>query len=169
VVAETFRLTPSESVTVRRSEPEVLEVEATYGPGGSPPPSHFHPAQDEHFEVLEGALRVRAGDVEQVLRAGAEIDIARGTSHQMWNAEDAPARVRWETRPRGRTEDWFRGIDAAQPEGGGSPGPLAQAVMLSEYDDTFRLAVGPEILVRGAVSGLGLVRRLLGRRPEPAR
>ena len=34
--------------------------------GGSPPPAHFHPAQDEHFEVLAG-LTVRAGGEERIL------------------------------------------------------------------------------------------------------
>jgi len=40
-MTETYSLTPSESVTVRSHRPELLEVEATYGPGGSPPPA-FH-------------------------------------------------------------------------------------------------------------------------------
>ena len=45
----TLKIGPTESVTVRESTPELLELEATWGPGGSPPPKHFHPAQDEHF------------------------------------------------------------------------------------------------------------------------
>ena len=162
---ETLRLTPTESVTIRRSKSDLLEVEAVYGPGGKPPPRHFHPSQDEHFEVLEGAVRVRAGEEEGLLAAGETIDIPRGTPHQIWNPENAPARVRWETRPRGRTEEWFRGVDAAQPEGEGKPDPLALAAMLDAYDDTFRLAVGPAVISRGAVRGLGLIARLLGRRP----
>ena len=54
-------------------------VEATYGPGGKPPPKHFHPAQDELFRVLEGTLRFRLGSIERELEAGEEIEIpARG-------------------------------------------------------------------------------------------
>ena len=102
-MARTLKITPTESVTVRESGPELLEVEARYGEAGKPPPKHFHPDQDEHFEVLAGRLRVRAGDEDRTLQAGDEIDIPRGTVHQMWNPGPDQARVRWQTRPAGRT------------------------------------------------------------------
>ena len=59
VMAETFRLTPGETVTIRTSSAEVLEVEGRWAPEGKPPPPHLHPAQDERFEVIEGS-RLRA-------------------------------------------------------------------------------------------------------------
>ena len=65
-----YKLTPSESVTVMRSEVEVLEVEAIYGPEGSPPPKHFHPAQDERFTILEGRLTTKVDGVERELAEG---------------------------------------------------------------------------------------------------
>ncbi|HEX8075689.1 MAG TPA: cupin domain-containing protein [Thermoleophilaceae bacterium] len=165
-MTDTLKLTPSESLTIRQSTPEVLEVEATYGPGGRPPPKHLHPAQDEHFEVLAGTLTARVGDQEeQTLMAGDTLEIPRGTPHQMWNAANAEARVRWETRPAGRTEEWFRAVDAIQPEGGGNPSPLAFAPLLEEFADTFRLALGPEWLTGPAVKALGAVGRLRDRRP----
>jgi quercetin dioxygenase-like cupin family protein len=58
-MSETLKITPSESVTIRTSTPDALEVEGAWGPRGTPPPKHFHPAQDERFEVLEGRLHVR--------------------------------------------------------------------------------------------------------------
>ena len=64
-MAETLQLTESETVTVVESTPEALLVEATYGPGGSPPPKHLHPAQDEVFQMLQGSLRFRLGSVER--------------------------------------------------------------------------------------------------------
>jgi hypothetical protein len=91
-MAETLRLTPSESVTIVSSAPEALVVEATYGPGGKPPPRHYHPAQDEHFEVVEGRMMFRLGSVERELAAGESIDIPEGVSHQVWNPNDAPRR-----------------------------------------------------------------------------
>jgi hypothetical protein len=48
---ETLKLTPNASLEIRESSPELLEVEASYGPGGDPPPAHLHPEQDERFEV----------------------------------------------------------------------------------------------------------------------
>ena len=167
---EALKLTASESVTIRSSSPELLEVEGNYGPAGKPPPPHYHPAQDEHFELLEGSLRVRIEGEERELSPGDSLDIARGTKHQMWNGSDEPARVLWQTRPGGRTEQWFRSLDALQRSGrvgkDGMPGPLAFGVYLTEFRDVFRLGVGPDFLTRPLLAGLGLVGRARGYRPE---
>lgn len=163
---DALKLTPSESVEIRSHGPEALEVEGTWGPGGSPPPKHLHPAQDEHFEILAGALRTRVDGVQRDLAPGEEIEIPRGTVHQMWNPGTAPARARWRTSPAGRTEQWFRAVDALHRGGrvgeNGMPGPLAFGVLLSEYDDVFRLAVGPALLVQPALSLLGVLGRARG-------
>lgn len=166
-MTETLKLTRSESVTIRESTPEAFEVEGAWGPNGSPPPKHFHPAQDERFEILEGRLHVRVDGEEHVLGAGETIEIERGSVHQMWNAEDAPARATWRTSPPGRTEQWFRAIDSVHRSGrvgkDGMPGPLAFGVMLTEYRDTFRLA-GPDLVLRPVLAGLGVIGRLRGYR-----
>ena len=165
-------LTSSESIEIRSSTPEALEVEATYGPGGSRPPKHFHPVQEEHFEVLAGSLTVRVGGAERILGVGDQVDIARGQAHQMWNPGAEPARVHWRTSPGLRTEQWFRAIDALHREGkvgrNGMPGTLAFGVMLTEYRDVFRLA-GPDWLLRPALAALGGLAGLAATRrpPEP--
>jgi mannose-6-phosphate isomerase-like protein (cupin superfamily) len=164
-MTDELRLTPSESVTLVSSTPEALVVRATYGPGGKPPPKHYHPAQDEHFKVLEGRMMFRLGSIERELAAGEEIDIPQGAAHQVWNPNDEPADVTWETRPALRTEQWFRGVDAVVREAGDkSPSPLAFAALLSEYGDCFRLAVGPHLLVAPVVKLIGAVGRLTGHR-----
>jgi mannose-6-phosphate isomerase-like protein (cupin superfamily) len=167
----TLKITPTESVTVRESTEELLEVEALYGPASKPPPKHLHPVQDEHFEVLEGELRVKVGDEERTLSAGDEIDVPRGVVHQMWNPGEAPARVVWQTRPGGRTEQWFASIDALHRDGrvgkDGIPGPLAFAALLTEFDDVFRLAAGPAPLVRGTLRALAPLGRAKGYLPAP--
>jgi len=139
MAAGALRLSPNSTLEIRTSEPEVLEVEATYEPGGGPPPNHLHPAQDEHFEILEGSMQVITGGDERTLETGDEIDIPRGTAHQMWNGGAVPAKVRWETRPRGRTEDFFRAVDGVMPDDGGMPdlGPMLE--LISAYEDTFVL------------------------------
>jgi quercetin dioxygenase-like cupin family protein len=78
VAPDALKLTPGESVTIKRSSPELLEVEGSYSPGGNPPPPHYHPAQDEHFEVLEGAVRVRIEGEERELDREETLDIPRG-------------------------------------------------------------------------------------------
>jgi mannose-6-phosphate isomerase-like protein (cupin superfamily) len=115
---------------------ELLELEATYTGGGSPPPPHFHPAQDERFEVLAGTMQVRMDGAEREITAGDVLEIPRGTVHAMWNKTDEPAVVNWRTTPAGRTLDWFREV-AAVLRGEGRPNPED---LLTDYADVYRLA-----------------------------
>lgn len=143
---ETLKITPTAHVTVVEHTPGLLVLEAGYGPASKPPPPHLHPAQDERFTVLEGTLGVRVGGAEHTLGVGDTLDVPRETVHQMWNLAQAPARVRWEVRPAGRTLEWFRAFDAlhrsGQVAGNGLPKPHHLAALLTEYRDVFRLA-GP--------------------------
>lgn len=163
---DTLSLTPSESLTVVVDSLEALEVEATYGPHGSPPPAHLHPSQSEQFEVLAGSLNTRVDGHKRTLEAGDTLDIPPGTAHQMWNAGGESARVRWRTTPAGRTLEWFRALDALQREGrvgrNGTPGPLALAVLLTEYRDVFRPVGPPEPLLRAVFAVLAPIGRLRG-------
>ena len=167
-MGETFQLTESEAVTVVESTPESLLVEATYGPGGSPPPKHMHPAQDEVFQVLEGSLRFRLGSIERDVESGEEIEVPAGVAHQVFNPADEPAKVRWLTSPGGRTEGWFRAVDALNREAAPKrPSVLAFATLLSAYRDTFRLTVGPDPLVGPVIAALGAIGRMRGHRADP--
>ena len=133
---ELLEIGPGTVLRLRVSEDERLEVEASYDGGGSEPPAHLHPAQDERFEVLEGTMRARIGDLESELRAGDELAVPAGTVHQMWNAGAERAVMLWSTTPAGRTLDWFRELAALR-----AGRPLEDpATLLDRYSDTFRLA-----------------------------
>lgn len=69
-MSRTLKITPTESVTVRESTPELLEVEAVYAPAGKSLRSTITRARTSIFEVLEGSIRVRAGDEERTLGIG---------------------------------------------------------------------------------------------------
>jgi quercetin dioxygenase-like cupin family protein len=84
---------------------EMLEMEGSYSGEGGLPPEHYHPHQDEHFEVLEGAVRAVVEDEDRRYVAGDAFDIPACTPHQM--AGDGPARVHWEVRPALRTAEFF--------------------------------------------------------------
>ena len=112
----TYKLTPHETVTVKRSDPEVLEVEAEYGPSGKPPPPHLHPAQDERFEVLEGTIHAIVGDSDERHPVGDVFEVPRGVVHQM--AAEGPARVRWEVRPALRTAEFFSRLYSGDVDAG---------------------------------------------------
>ena len=84
---------------------DVLEMEASYSGEGGLPPEHFHPHQDEHFEVVEGAVTAVVDGEERRYVAGDAFDIVARTRHRM--AGDGPALVRWEVRPALRTAEFF--------------------------------------------------------------
>jgi quercetin dioxygenase-like cupin family protein len=88
--------------------PELLQMEATYGGTGQFPPKHYHPSQDEHFEVLEGIVRTIVEGEERTYGAGETFDIPAGTVHQL--AADPPARLKWEVRPALRTAEFFETV-----------------------------------------------------------
>jgi quercetin dioxygenase-like cupin family protein len=89
-------------------EPELLQMEASYGGTGQFPPAHFHPSQDERFEILEGTVRAIVDGEERRYEAGDTFDVPAGTVHQM--TADPPARLRWEVRPALRTAEFFETI-----------------------------------------------------------
>jgi mannose-6-phosphate isomerase-like protein (cupin superfamily) len=164
-----LQITPGETLDVVERSPDVLVLEASYAPGGSAPPTHYHPSQDEHFEVLEGSLHVELDGMPRSLSVGETLEVPRGTRHRMWNPDPAPARARWETRPAGRTEQWFTALASLQGTGSvdarGRPKPLPFAALAEKYRDTFRLGAKPEPVVRLALGALALLARLTGRAP----
>jgi quercetin dioxygenase-like cupin family protein len=138
-----YELTPHESVEVTDRGPDALVVLATYAPGGSPPPWHQHPDQDEHFEVLAGELTVEVGGPRRVLAAGAEVEVPRGTPHRMWNDDTAvEARVRWATSPPDGTEEWWAALAAARG-GRARPRLPRMLALLVAHRGVFRLARAP--------------------------
>jgi len=65
------------------------------GPAGPPrliAPRHLHRRDDEAWYVLEGTLRVQAGNEEVEARAGSAVLVPRGTPHTYWNPGSGPAR-----------------------------------------------------------------------------
>jgi quercetin dioxygenase-like cupin family protein len=142
-MSEILTVTPTERVTVRHAREDALEVEVEYSPQGKRPPAHYHPHQDEHFEILEGELTVKAGNELHILGPGETIAIPRGTRHVMWNATDRPVRAIWQTRPMLGTLEFWRKADAL----GGEPSVIAFAPILRQHLDEFRLAL-PMVIQR---------------------
>ena len=127
---DVIQLGPNQTLHVRSSTPEALELEAEWTPGSTEPIPHFHPNQDEHFEVLEGELTAVVGGEQRVLGAGDVLDVPRETVHSMWNAGDTNARASWRVTPALKTEEMFRTIASGGAED-----------FLERYADEFRLAL----------------------------
>jgi quercetin dioxygenase-like cupin family protein len=132
---------PHTGQTIRFLEisPELLVMESSYRAGGAPAPSHLHPAQDEHFEVLEGAVRATVDGEERIVERGDVLDIPAGTAHDFGGHPEQDGKVRWEVRPALRTAEFFEmtfGLAAGTvsvPESGFEG-------MLEEFAAEFRLA-----------------------------
>jgi hypothetical protein len=161
----TYGLHDGERVSVLERSDELLAMEAEWSREETRPPAHFHPHQDERFEVLEGELTADVGGKIRVLRAGETIEVPRRTSHRMWNAADRPARARWEVRPALRTQEMFAAIDRSRafrrsPKGGGMT-PLGAAPVLREFSEEFRLTL-PAVVTAPLLAGLAAAARLRG-------
>jgi hypothetical protein len=74
----------------------LAEWEADAVPAGQPPqyqaPLHVHHDDDEAWYVLEGRLKVRVGDDEHDVPAGAAVIGSSGLPHTFWNPDPVPAR-----------------------------------------------------------------------------
>lgn len=110
---------------------ELLVMEGSYGGEGGLPPEHYHPRQDEHFEVLDGAVRAVIDGQEHRYVTGEAFDVPAGTPHQM--AGDGVARLHWEVRPALKMAEFFERAYSDDPG----------ADFLERFADEFRLTGGP--------------------------
>lgn len=133
-MSDMIRMSKHQTLVIVSSTPAALVVESTWtARQQKPPPRHFHPRQDELFDVLEGELTVELGqEPPRVLRAGDTLDVPRGTVHRMWNPSSGRTRARWRVTPRLRTEEMFRYIH-------NGTSPLRTIAMLRIYRNEFHL------------------------------
>ncbi|MBA3527882.1 MAG: cupin domain-containing protein, partial [Propionibacteriaceae bacterium] len=88
-----------QTLTFLEFSPELLVMETTYRAGGPQAPEHYHPLQEEHFVVLEGAVGVVVDGRERQLAAGEELTLPPGSRHRFGALPDQLCRARWEVRP----------------------------------------------------------------------
>ena len=70
------------TVRVRHDESEDgISVMESLARHGDSPPLHVHQTEDETFHVLEGELRLRAGDAEVTIGAGETLLAPKGVPH----------------------------------------------------------------------------------------
>ena len=156
--------------TTQDSDGDFLEVESVYTkPTPSRPPVHYHPNQEERFEVLSGPLHVEVDGEERILDAGEVITIPPGTPHEM-SASEAGVRVNWQTRPALGTEAFFEAMWGLAHNGKtnekGVPNILQTAVLMAAYDREFRLVSPPRFVQKVVFGALAPIGRLLGYRAD---
>lgn len=148
---------------------ELLEVESIYTkPTPSRPPIHYHPRQEERFEVLSGAVKVCVDGTERTLSEGEILVVPSNVLHKMWSEQEGEVRVNWQTRPALKTEWFFETLWGLAEEGRtnekGVPNLLQVAVIARAYANEFRLAKPPWLVQKALFAVLAPIGRLLGYR-----
>jgi quercetin dioxygenase-like cupin family protein len=82
------------TVRVRHDQGEDgISVLESLAPYGDSPPLHVHRTEDELFHLLEGELRLRAGDADIRIGAGESLLVPKGVAHSY--RVESPAGARW--------------------------------------------------------------------------
>ena len=157
--------------TADTTQGALLEVEATYPPGSDLPPAHFHPSQEERFEVISGTIRTIVQGEERYYGEGEVFTIPQGIPHQMHNNGEEPCRFLWQTRPVMKTEQFFETVWGLAQEGKmSSGGSLLQMMVIGRaYRDVFRLASPPQFvqsILFGIMAPIGKLRGYKAYYPE---
>ena len=112
-------------------------MESSYRAGGMPAPAHFHPLQDEHFEVLSGAVRATVDGEARILEEGDTLDLPAGTVHDFGGDPERDGDGPLEVRPALNTAEFFEmtfGLASGEvelPEGGAEE-------LLARFEGEFR-------------------------------
>jgi mannose-6-phosphate isomerase-like protein (cupin superfamily) len=154
--------------TTEETGGERVVIEIFYEGTGIMPPTHFHPNQDEHFEVLSGEVLGVVDGKDVTLKPGDTLDIPAGTAHQMWCEE--PTRQRWTTTPALKTERFFETMWGLQQDGKTGDGPMPSlpqtALTLRRFSDEFRLSSPPGPLQDLLTMPLAALAKLAGKSAE---
>jgi quercetin dioxygenase-like cupin family protein len=140
------------------------EFDLHLGEGGVVAAPHFHPRQQERFEIKSGLIRLRSEGREELLCAGDVRTIAPGTTHSWGDAAGGETLVTVRLTPALRSEAFFGSFCRVANEGHASAkamprNPLRLAVLAHEYRDVARLpgAAGsaPALAMLGALARVG--------------
>ena len=169
-MSEQLKMTPYQHFTVLRHEPDVLELDAVWGPASKKAPRQLHPSQEEQFDVVSGELTVLLDGEEHVYGAGSHFTIPAGAVHGVWNGGGVEARAVWRTLPALRTLELFEDIDGLYKAGVIEPQKMPTVMMwatlLTEYRDVLRLAAKPASVVRAVFATLAAFGRRRGYLPR---
>jgi quercetin dioxygenase-like cupin family protein/uncharacterized protein YndB with AHSA1/START domain len=92
---------------IREHTDEKLEFDAVGRTRGFITQYHVHTIQSEHFEVIEGTLRLVVDGREHLLGPGETMEIPAGTPHRQLAGDEASGRVRVTVRPAARTLEFL--------------------------------------------------------------
>jgi mannose-6-phosphate isomerase-like protein (cupin superfamily)/uncharacterized protein YndB with AHSA1/START domain len=138
---------------------ELLEFEVSGRSRGFLAQGHVHPDQEEHLEMVEGAMRVVIDGREHIIGPGESVTVPVGSPHSQIPHGEGDGRVRITVRPAGNTQAFLERLAEMSAKGemtrSGFPKPLAGARLISDFWQA-GYAAKPPLRVQ-----LGLARALL--------
>jgi quercetin dioxygenase-like cupin family protein len=147
-------------------ERNILRAEVFADPGGDVP-SHFHPSQEEHFEVLAGHVRFDVDGQRIEGGPGTRVTAPPGAKHAFRNVGDGEAHLRVEVEPAMDLQAFLeeaaalararrytrRGIPT-------SPRAVVElADLMVRYENTTVMAFPPRLVQRLVLAPLARLRR----------
>jgi quercetin dioxygenase-like cupin family protein len=125
-----------------RNEGDRLWVYTWLQDGGNLP-EHFHPSLEEHWEALEGTVRVKLdGTWRDLVPEDGPVRVAPNVRHELANTSGSEAHLRTEVIPAGRLEEFLTESARAAREGlynkRNLPTSLHGAGWLAEFALRFR-------------------------------
>jgi quercetin dioxygenase-like cupin family protein/uncharacterized protein YndB with AHSA1/START domain len=120
---------------IRRSSDELLEFDVVGRSQGFITQYHVHTLQSEHFEVIEGTLRLVLDGREHLLGPGDTMEVPAGTPHRQLAGDEGEGRVRVQVRPAGRTEEFIALLAGMRLNRRGYP-RLREAIALARFRES---------------------------------
>lgn len=156
--------------TSKDTNGQLLEMISVYQPSSSEPPLHYHPQQEEYFEVLKGELTIRLGNEIKKLLEGERIHIAKGQVHSMWNGANEETEVNWKVMPALDSEYFLETLTGLANDNktneNGVPSILQVSLTANKYNKVFRLAKPSFIVQKIVFTLITPFSYLLGHRPD---
>ena len=129
------------------------------------PVRHFHPEQDEIFEIHKGTLKVECGGEIIFMKEGETLRIPKGVPHQWWNESETETVKLYVTfEPALNTEIFFEQIHGLGREGKSKPDGSPKFLQLMAFLNEYQMYIpGPPLLMQKIMGFvLGGIGQLLG-------
>jgi quercetin dioxygenase-like cupin family protein len=106
-------------------------------------PEHFHPSLEEHWEAVDGTVRVKlAGTWRDLRPEDGPVVVARNVRHAVKNTSGRPVHGRAKVIPGGRLEEFLTRASRAAQEGlynaRNLPTSLKGAIWMAKFAYDFR-------------------------------
>jgi quercetin dioxygenase-like cupin family protein/uncharacterized protein YndB with AHSA1/START domain len=120
---------------IRETGDELVEFDVVGRSRGFITQYHVHKLQSEHFEVIEGTLRLVFDGREHVLGPGDTMEVPAGTPHRQLAGGSGAGRVRVQVRPAGHTEEFIELLAGMRLNRWGYP-RLRDAIALARFRES---------------------------------